>query len=49
MILGNGFDFVKKMFSFGCLIEAPNAGFEKRLLRQSPVLFRPACRHRCKL
>jgi len=41
--------FVKKMFSFGCLIEAPNADFEKRLLRQSPVLFRQIGRHRGEL
>jgi|UPI0002EA9C8E hypothetical protein len=27
------------MFLFGCLIEAAERGFEKRLLRQSPVLF----------
>jgi hypothetical protein len=37
------------MFSFGCLIEAPNAGFEKRLLQQSPVLFRQVCRFSGKL
>ncbi|AML60197.1 hypothetical protein AXX16_4530 [Serratia rubidaea] len=40
---------VKIMFSFGCLIEDPNAGFEKRLLRQSSVLFRGECRFRGKL
>ncbi|HCR64835.1 MAG TPA: hypothetical protein DIW66_23385 [Serratia liquefaciens] len=31
---------VNKMFSFGCLIEASRTDFEKRLLRQTPVLFR---------
>ncbi|EKF66528.1 hypothetical protein B194_0556 [Serratia plymuthica A30] len=37
------------MFLFGCLIEAANAGFEKRLLRQSPVLFRRIGRNGCEL